>query len=468
MSNDANLSGFQKDRYFGRAWAMLTQEKGWWKPILLCALGALVPIVGPLAGVGYGLEWSRRVAWGSTEGPSRQVKIGGLIKSGWRGFVVVAGWSIAAVIVGSIVEGLPWIGDFLGSVWGIFTLFLGVVFVVAEVRATIYQNFKAGYRAKTLWQMVSRDPWGLLRIFVIKLVPTLIVGVVGFLMFVPAMFGSPGFIVKLVDHMDSYYYYMTDAEAMRLAFEVAGFFVEQFLPASFATLVVALAASAFVNLLVDCSVGLWLRQFDVPAWGKDEDPLPETRVAEVAAPELPANPTPEPPAPAASVAPVAPVSPSPEPTAPVVPAAPVVSAPVAGEPAAAETVPAAGEPAPVSADAKKTCAACGSELPENAKFCIECGAPVAAPQAEVAPEPAAEPEVPAEDAADSDPLPDEPPVPGDEDKKDDEAASDYDSDVIMVTPIAVAPVDVLSQNREDMQQQSADMQSEPTETGEEQ
>lgn len=464
MSNDANLSGFQKDRYFGRAWAMLTQEKGWWKPILLCALGALVPIVGPLAVLGYGLEWSRRVAWGSTDGPSRQVKIGGLIKSGWRGFVVVAGWSIVAVIVGSIVENLPWIGDFLGSVWGIFTLFLGVVFVVAEVRATIYQNFKAGYRAKTLWQMVSRDPWGLLRVFVIKLVPTLIVGVVGFLMFVPAMFGSLGFIADLVDYMDSYYYYMTDAEAVRLALEVVGFFVEQFAPAFFVTLVVALAANAFVNLLVDCSVGLWLRQFDVPAWGKDEDPLPETSVVEASAPELPTSPVAEPPAPAA---PAAPVSPSPEPTAPVAPEAPVVSAPTAAEPAAAETVPAASEPAPVSADAKKTCAACGSELPENAKFCIECGTAVAAPQAEVASEPAAEPEAPAEDAADSDPLPDEPPVPGDEDKKDDEAVDD-DSDVIMVTPIAVAPVDVLSQNREDMQQQSADMQSEPSETSEEQ
>ena len=467
MSNDANLSGFQKDRYFGRAWAMLTQEKGWWKPILLCALGALVPIVGPLAVLGYGLEWSRRVAWGSTEGPSRQVKIGGLIKSGWRGFVVVAGWSIAAVIVGSIVENLPWIGDFLGSVWGIFTLFLGVVFVVAEVRATIYQNFKAGYRAKTLWQMVSRDPWGLLRVFVIKLVPTLIVAVVGFLMFVPAMFGSLGFIADLVDYMDSYYYYMTDAEAVRLALEVVGFFVEQFASAFFVTLVVALAANAFVNLLVDCSVGLWLRQFDVPAWGKDEDPLPETSVVEASAPELPASPTPAPPAPAAPVAPVAPVSPSPEPAAPVVPVAPVVSAPAAAEPPAAETVPAATEPAPASIDAKKTCDACGSELPENAKFCIECGAPVAAPQAEVAPEPVAEPEVPAEDAADSDPLPDEPPVPGAEDEKDGEAA-DEDSDVIMVTPIAVAPVDVLSQNREDMQQQSADMQSEPSETSEEQ
>lgn len=460
MSNDANLSGFQKDRYFGRAWAMLTREKGWWKPVLLCALGALVPIVGPLAVLGYGLEWSRRVAWGSTEGPSRQVKIGGLIKSGWRGFVVVAGWSIAAGVVGTIVGNLPWIGDLLGSVWWIFSLFLNVAFLVAAVRATIYQSFKAGYRAKTLWQMVSRDPWGLVKIFVINLVAGLIVGVVTIMVFMPALFGSLGFIVDLVDYMDGYYYYMTEAEEMRLALEVLGFFVQQFAPAFFATLLVSLVAGSFVGLLINCGVGLWLRQFDVPAWGKDEGPLPETSVGETSVSELPASPVAEPPAP---VAPVAPVSPSPEPTATVAPAAPVSAA---DEQAAAEPVPAASEPAPSSADAKKTCVACGSELPENAKFCVECGAAVPAPAAEAAPEPAPASEAPAEDAAVAAAEPDEPPVPGDEDEKDEDA--DDDSGVIMVTPIAVAPVDVLSQNREDIQQQPADMQSAPTETGEEQ
>lgn len=464
MSNDANLSGFQKDRYFGRAWAMLTQEKGWWKPVLLCALGALVPIVGPLAVLGYGLEWSRRVAWGSTEGPSRQVKIGGLIKSGWRGFVVVAGWSIVAGVVGTIVGNLPWIGDFLGSVWWIFSLFLNVAFLAAAARATIYQNFKAGYRAKTLWQMVSRDPWGLVKIFVINLVAGLIVGVVSIMVFMPALFGSIGFIVDLADYMNGYYYYMTEAEEMRLALEVLGFFVQQFAPAFFATLLVSLVAGSFVGLLINCGIGLWLRQFDVPAWGKDEDPLPETSVGETSVSELPASPVAEPPAPAA---PAAPVSPSPEPTAPVASAAPVVPAPAAAEPAAAEPAPAASEPVPSSTDAKKTCAACGSELPENAKFCIECGAAVSAPAAEAVSEPSAESEATAEDGAVAAAAPDEPPVPGAGEKKDEEAADD-DSDVIMVTPIAVAPVDVLSQNREDIQQQPADMQSEPTETGEEQ
>lgn len=448
MSNDANLSGFQKDRYFGRAWAMLTQEKGWWKPVLLCALGALVPIVGPLAVLGYGLEWSRRVAWGSTVGPSRQVKIGGLIKSGWRGFVVVAGWSIAAGVVGTIVGNLPWIGDFLGSVWWIFSLFLNVAFLAAAVRATIYQNFKAGYRAKTLWQMVSRDPWGLVKIFVINLVAGLIVGVVTIMVFMPALFGSLGFIVDLADYINGYYYYMTEAEEMRLALEVLGFFVQQFAPAFFATLLVSLVAGSFMGLLINCGIGLWLRQFDVPAWGKDEDPLPETSVVETSVSELPASPVAEPPAPA-----------------PAAPVAPVVSAPATAEPAAAEPVPASSAPAPSSADAKKTCVACGSELPENAKFCIECGAAVPAPAAEAAPE--LEPEAPAGDGAVAVAAPDEPPVPGTEDEKDDEAADD-DSDVIMVTPIAVAPVDVLSQNREDIQQQPAEMQSEPTETGEEQ
>ena len=175
------------------------------------------------------------------------------------------------------------------AAWWIFSLFLNVAFLAAAARATIYQNFKAGYRAKTLWQMVSRDPWGLVKIFVINLVAGLIVGIVTIMVFMPALFGSLGFIVDLADYMNGYYYYMTEAEEMRLALEVLGFFVQQFAPAFFATLLVSLVAGSFVGLLINCGIGLWLRQFDVPAWGKDEDPLPETSVVETSVSELPAE-----------------------------------------------------------------------------------------------------------------------------------------------------------------------------------
>lgn len=322
MSNEANLSGFQKDCYFSRAWAMLTQEKGWWKPVALCALASLVPIVGPLAVFGYCLEWARRVAWGSTEAPSRHVKVGQLIKSGWRGAVVFLGWNIVAAFVGGILGNLPWVGELLSFAWGVFMIFVGMLVMVAAVRATVYQNFKAGYRAPTLWQMGSHDPWGLLRVWLISLVAGVIVVVVALFLFVPAAIGSIGFFMDLGDYVSGGYgYYMTEAEEARLALEVVGYLFQQFGPAILITAVLALVSGVFVNLLSYCGVALWLRQFNVPAWGRDEDPLPE----------------------------------------PVVPEAPAADVPVP---------PVAGMPTPVA------CPSCGAEVPPASRFCPNCGAPM--------------------------------------------------------------------------------------------
>lgn len=322
MSNEANLSGFQKDCYFSRAWAMLTQEKGWWKPVALCALASLVPIVGPLAVFGYCLEWARRVAWGSTEAPSRHVKVGQLIKSGWRGAVVFVGWNIVAAFVGGILGNLPWVGELLSFAWGVFMIFVGMLVMVAAVRATVYQNFKAGYRAPTLWQMGSHDPWGLLRVWLISLVAGVIVVVVALFLFVPAAIGSIGFFMDLGDYVSGGYgYYMTEAEEARLALEVVDYLFQQFGPAILITEVLALVSGVFVNLLSYCGVALWLRQFNVPTWGRDEDPLPE----------------------------------------PVVPEAPAADVPVP---------PVAGMPTPVA------CPSCGAEVPPASRFCPNCGAPM--------------------------------------------------------------------------------------------
>lgn len=322
MSNEANLSGFQKDCYFSRAWAMLTQEKGWWKPVALCALASLVPIVGPLAVFGYCLEWARRVAWGSTEAPSRHVKVGQLIKSGWRGAVVFLGWNIVAAFVGGILGNLPWVGELLSFAWGVFMIFVGMLVMVAAVRATVYQNFKAGYRAPTLWQMGSHDPWGLLRVWLISLVAGVIVVVVALFLFVPAAIGSIGFFMDLGDYVSGGYgYYITEAEEARLALEVVGYLFQQFGPAILITEVLALVSGVFVNLLSYCGVALWLRQFNVPTWGRDEDPLPE----------------------------------------PVVPEAPAADVPVP---------PVAGMPTPVA------CPSCGAEVPPASRFCPNCGAPM--------------------------------------------------------------------------------------------
>lgn len=44
-------------KYFSHSWALLTRDKGWIKPILVLAIAMFVPIVGPLAVIGYAYEW---------------------------------------------------------------------------------------------------------------------------------------------------------------------------------------------------------------------------------------------------------------------------------------------------------------------------------------------------------------------------------------------------------------------------
>ncbi len=281
MTDVTNLGGYEDGRYFGRAWALLTQQKGWWKPVLICAVAMLVPIVGPLAVFGYGLEWARRIAWGSTEAPSRKVKVGNLIQSGWRGFVAALGWGIAAVVVARALDSVPAVGGLLSFAWDVFGIFLEMLILVASVRATIYQNFAAGYRAKTLWQMGARDPWGLVRIWLIRLVAIVAVVLVSLFILIPALFAIAPRLYDLADYAYTMSYYATKSQAVDLALEIVLYVLGSLASAFVAIAAVALVTASFMNLVVSCCIGLWLRQFNVPAWGRDEDPLPEGVVGRV-------------------------------------------------------------------------------------------------------------------------------------------------------------------------------------------
>ncbi len=389
MSSNVDTSGYRSDRYLARSWALLTKEKGWWKPVLICAVASLVPFIGPIAVLGYALEWSRRVAWGSTDGPARSVKVGEMIRSGWRGVVVIAGWSIAGVLISYVLGSLPYLGDLLSFVWGVIGLLLGMAFMVAAVRATIYQDFKAGYRVKTLFAMVSEDPWGLMRIWLIELATYVIDFVLALVIFIPTLISSLSWIVRLIDYVENYgygsYYGYYGGEVSYLL-DIVGAIIGRFAPALIIFVVVAIMVAVFAKLLMYAGVGLWMRRFDVERWGRDEDPLPDRVIAQKAE------------------APVAP-------EAPVVPSEPV--RPVAG-PEPDETV--------VSVEPVASTETVASAEPESSQE--------VATASEAGPEPAQE---------------DEPPVPGTD--LDDEGDSDDEGDpsgeeLISVEPIAVAPIEV--------------------------
>ena len=115
-SDLATSGGFERGRYFSRAWSLLTREKGWWKPVAVCAAADLVPVAGPLGVLGYRLEWARLVAWGADVSPKRHgVRVGSCISSGWRGFLVLLVWSLVMGVIGGVCGALPLIGGLLGT-----------------------------------------------------------------------------------------------------------------------------------------------------------------------------------------------------------------------------------------------------------------------------------------------------------------------------------------------------------------
>lgn len=273
----------EEKKYFSRSWALLTRDKGWIKPLLVMTAAAFVPIAGPLGNKGYALEWARLTAWGVDSAPKqRNVDIGGCIASGWRGFVVDLGLGLAAGIILSLVtlvfSVLPGIlGALLGSVvsfaMSIVSAALSVALIIAEIRAAIYERIGAGYRVDRIWEMIKRDPSGFGRVFLVSLACSAVIGVIVTVF----VFGILAIFAPVAMLGAGY----ADSQAMLAMF--AGLFVPMFMIVALFVLVMMFLGNA-VTLLVTTSAALWMRQFDVASWGRSEDPLPDSPIAQQEAP----------------------------------------------------------------------------------------------------------------------------------------------------------------------------------------
>lgn len=276
MTTEEELQGFRRTRYFARAWALLTRDRGWIKPVLVMTVALFVPIVGALGVLGYVLEWARLTAWGASAAPKqKRVRVGACIASGWRAFVVALVWSVCITFIGALIDHLPLIGGLLSLPWDIFSIFLNLLIMVAVLRATIYQKISAGFRVSTIWRMGTHDVGGLARVLGIICALAACAGVVG------AMIGLSSLLSALPELMwaigslfsfDSYYLYSYYWGGDVLAV------VLRLLSAMGPTILLLLLL-AFLSVVLICmmsytALALWVRQFDVPAWGRDEDPLP--------------------------------------------------------------------------------------------------------------------------------------------------------------------------------------------------
>lgn len=360
-SDLATSGGFERGRYFSRAWSLLTREKGWWKPVAVCAAADLVPVAGPLGVLGYKLEWARLVAWGADVSPKRHgVRVGSCISSGWRGFLVLLVWGLVMSVIGGVCGALPLIGGLLSTLWTICCLYLGMVVSVATLRATIYQKAGAGFSWKNLVELGRRDPSGLLSILGWEMLCYLVIALVSGIVLSVTALGAVPRIISLASELGYYnsglygydygsLYGGSEYYVAQLAMELFFYVIAAFGPTLIVLGLIALVLRNGISMVVYAALGLWIRQFDVANWGRSEEPLPSTafageKVTDAAAPVAPAT-----------------VVDAPA-EAPVRPAEPV--APVAEpEPAAVEPEPAAVEPTPVAVESTPMAALAEPEEP---------------------------------------------------------------------------------------------------------
>ena len=410
------LNGYRRDRYFARSWALLTMEKGWWKPVLIMALFGLIPIVGILALVGYALETARVTAWGINAGPKQKdLKFGTYIATGFKAAVIALAFGLAYSITFTILAFIPVVNLILIPLFIVVAFVYPLLINVVQVRAAVYGRISAGFAFKNIFEMIKHDVGGLFRIFgmgiVLAIVTSLIMGIIGGSAAISMIVNvvTQAITIAKTQHITS------ESQLIVIMVALLARGVLQMGPIFLAIGYIGHVLGLIVMLLMQNAIALWMRQYNVSAWGQSSDPLPPfindprdgaaatysapspaapvtpaapvataaPAVAPVAAPvTAPAAPT-APATPAAPVAPAAPAEPvaAPAPTAPVAPAAP--AAPAAPTAPAAPAAPVA----PVAPTAPATPAAPASPA-----------APVA-PVASVAPATPVAPEVPVAPAA---------------------------------------------------------------------
>lgn len=338
MIEESELEGFRRDRYFARSWALLTRDRGWIKPVLVMTAAALVPFVGWLGVIGYVQEWARLTAWGVNAAPKQKgVRVGECIKSGWRAFVVILVWSLVNAVVAAVLSAVPLFGGLLGFAWTIFGIFVNLMVMVAVLRATIYQKIKAGLRVKTVWEMASHDVGGLARVLGILAVGGAILAVI---MLFSVLFSAIPQLIYMVDYVTRYEAILSSGMQAAFALNIIFSFLSAIGPALVVLYLISCFFGIVLSMLGFTAIGLWMRQFDVSAWGREEDPLPpfvgDPRDASSWQPERPAATAPSPAA-----------EPAPETQAEVVEVVTVAAAPDAARPAPeVEVTPSEPEPAP--------------------------------------------------------------------------------------------------------------------------
>lgn len=282
-------------QYFQTAWNDLKQSPGWFGRLLLLGLLMFVPILGVIVMYGYFFGWARDIAWGVRNPLPERIfgnEDGKLYRRGFFALVISFVMGLIPAIVNLIGDSLsggglsmmsqpssydpygfssasavPSAGALLAS--GILSLIsmvlsLAVLFFqwVGTMRMSIYDRLSAGFQIKKIWAMLRYDSGGILRIFGMYLLLSLAMVVITFVLvfifilaFVSALAQSGG-----------------AGDSSLASVIAAGGLVGVLALIIFGYALVVY--SVFIQGLLSRALGYWTRQFNVPAWRGQEDPMP--------------------------------------------------------------------------------------------------------------------------------------------------------------------------------------------------
>jgi hypothetical protein len=257
--------------YLKASWRSLTADKEWWQPVILLALASLIPIIGPIAVVGYILVWAREAAWGLDRPIPRKLgDLGDLLKLGFFATVIIVVWVMILAIISVGLSSLPFIFGVIGSLAGDVLMVGGfMICSIAVLRATIYNSITPGFQLKMAWEMAKHDWKGLARVLCIGLVGSFAVGVLAVLLLLP-IFAGLGILFTG---------FMYGNSTFTVAFVSLGIFAVLWV------IVIAclvMFADTLVSIIFYRALGIWMEQFKPGTWGPSQQPLPFMVVAPLA------------------------------------------------------------------------------------------------------------------------------------------------------------------------------------------
>lgn len=273
--------------YFSAAWRDVRNSSGWLAKVAVLALVGLVPVFGQIVAYGYLFGWARDIAWGvHAPLPSRIFgnEDGALYRRGFFAFVIALVCSLVPWALGMVWGVLTGIGAFWSARGGfavalgptmlmLWLLFAAAVvlsllfFWVGTMRMSIYGRLAPGFQLGRIWAMMRHDFGGLLRILGMAAFLTVATGVVVWAATLAITLAGALVGVVIGTPMVS-----TNNPVVLLATVpglVALVTALVVLCAAFST-----AAWAFATALIARALGYWTRQFDVPSWCGQDDPMP--------------------------------------------------------------------------------------------------------------------------------------------------------------------------------------------------